>query len=96
MFQQRGILFALLCHADFILACHATFIILITMFQFYSYFSCIVSYKTIRFFLFFKTYFFSVHDPIRDPIYDPTRDPIRESIRSEPSFVDAEKRTILR
>ena len=41
-------------------------------------------------------YFFSVRDPIRDPIYDPTRGPIRESIRSEPSFVDAEKRTILR
>ena len=60
-------------------------------------------------FLYFPKYtFFSVRDPIRDPIRDPFRDPFRDPIRDpirdpvyhsiqfDTSFVDAEKRTILR
>ena len=44
------------------------------------------------FFLFFKTFYFFVRDPIRDLMRDPVRDPIW----SDPGFVDAEKRMILR
>ena len=48
----------------------------------------------------FSLLFFSVRDPIRDPILDPIRDlirdPVYDSIQSDPSLVDAEKRTILR
>ena len=85
---------------DFILACHATFLILINIFQFVFSYLCITSYKLFSFSLFSKIYFFSVRDPIRDPIRDPNRDPIRDpvydSIQFDPSFVDAEKRTIWR
>ena len=41
-------------------------------------------------------YFFSVRDPFRDPNRNPNRDPVYDSIQSDPSFVDTEKRTILR
>ena len=44
------------------------------------------------FFYFSKNFIFSVRDPIRDLIRDPVRDPIW----SDPGFVDAEKRMILR
>ena len=72
----------------------------LNIFQFFYSYLCIISYKGFSFSLFFKIYFFSVRDPIRDPIRDPNHDPIRDSvhdsIQSDPSFVDAEKRTILR
>ena len=44
------------------------------------------------FFLFPKHFIFSVRDLIRDLIRDPVRDPIW----SDPGFVDAKKRMILR
>ena len=44
------------------------------------------------FFYFSKHFIFSVRDPIRDLICDPVRDPMW----SDPGFVDAEKRMILR
>ena len=78
---------ALLFPVDFYLARQATFLILIDIFKCFL-LLCVISYKWFSFPSFFKIYFFSVRDPIREPVYD--------SIQSDPNFVDAEKRTILR